>query len=280
MALRDQPYLPLYVQDFLSDEKLMRCSAESTGVYIRLMCVMHKSEHYGVFAIREKDKISDNILDDFARVFSLFSPYSQDVIRRSFQELLDEEVIYIYRDWLCQKRMIKDAELSDSRAKAGKQGMQNRYNQSNEFCYNKALNKTPNKNATNSENETENEGEAENEGEGEVSKELTIQEKRFDEFWKLYPKKQGKGAARRCWVRIKPDTELFETIIKAVMDAKMSEQWQKERGQFIPNPATWLNQSRWEDELPQKGGFSYAAERGNSQQQSTGFKPSGGFKNG
>ena len=39
MALRDQPYLPLYVLDFLVDEKLAYCSAESTGVYIRLMCM-------------------------------------------------------------------------------------------------------------------------------------------------------------------------------------------------------------------------------------------------
>ena len=43
MALRDQPYLPLYVQDFLTDEKLAECSAMATGVYIRLMCIMHKS---------------------------------------------------------------------------------------------------------------------------------------------------------------------------------------------------------------------------------------------
>lgn len=40
MALRDQPYLPLYVLDFLVDEKLAYCSAESTGVYIRLMCIL------------------------------------------------------------------------------------------------------------------------------------------------------------------------------------------------------------------------------------------------
>ena len=44
MALRDQPYIPLYVQDFMTDEKLSECSAESTGVYIRVMCIMHKSQ--------------------------------------------------------------------------------------------------------------------------------------------------------------------------------------------------------------------------------------------
>lgn len=54
MALRDQPYLPLYVNDFLSDEKLNNCSAESTGVYIRLMCLMHKSNEYGVISLSDR----------------------------------------------------------------------------------------------------------------------------------------------------------------------------------------------------------------------------------
>lgn len=159
MALRDQPYIPLYVQDFLTDEKLMRCSAEATGVYIRLMCVMHKSEQYGVFAIREKDRISDDISDDFARVFSFFSPYSQEVIHRAFQELLDEGVLYIYRNWLCQKRMIKDAELSEKRAKSGKLGAQKRHSQGDEFCYSKSPGKTSGKSVANTENENEYENE-------------------------------------------------------------------------------------------------------------------------
>ncbi len=54
MALRNQPYFPLYVQDFLTDEKLAECSAESTGVYIRLMCILHKSEEYGCILLKTK----------------------------------------------------------------------------------------------------------------------------------------------------------------------------------------------------------------------------------
>ena len=56
MALRDQPYLPLYVQDFLTDEKLIECSASATGVYIRVMCIMHKSDPYGMILLKQKDK--------------------------------------------------------------------------------------------------------------------------------------------------------------------------------------------------------------------------------
>lgn len=78
---------------------------------------------------------------------------------------------------------------------------------------------------------------------------LTAQERRFETFWKTYPNKVGKKAAFASWKRIKPDAALFDKIMAAVEAAKGSRQWRRENGQFIPNPATWLNQGRWDDEL-------------------------------
>lgn len=78
---------------------------------------------------------------------------------------------------------------------------------------------------------------------------------RFERFWQLYPRKVGKGAAKKSWNRIKPNAELFEIIMRKVSMAIQSEQWQKEGGRYIPNPATWLNQERWNDELPALGAF-------------------------
>ncbi len=72
----------------------------------------------------------------------------------------------------------------------------------------------------------------------------------FDAFWKVYPRKAGKEAARKAWGRIKPDKALQERILAAVAQQDGSEQWNTERPRFIPHPATWLNQSRWDDELP------------------------------
>lgn len=76
-----------------------------------------------------------------------------------------------------------------------------------------------------------------------------IQEKRFNEFWSEYPKKIGKKAAQNAWKKLKPDATLFDRIMQAVRTAKKSEQWKRENGRFIPNPSTWLNQGRWDDEL-------------------------------
>lgn len=81
-------------------------------------------------------------------------------------------------------------------------------------------------------------------------KEPDVQERRFAEFWQLYPKKVGKKAALISWKRIKPNADMFELILQAVANAKVSDQWRRESGRFIPNPATWLNQGRWDDELP------------------------------
>ena len=38
-----------------------------------------------------------------------------------------------------------------------------------------------------------------------------------------------------------------KTRAEAIALAKQSHQWQKDNGDFIPLPATWLNQERWED---------------------------------
>lgn len=71
---------------------------------------------------------------------------------------------------------------------------------------------------------------------------------RFDEFWKLYPLKVGKDAAWRSWQKRRPTAELSGVILAAV--AHHMPWLSRDGGQYIPNPATWLNQGRWEDEPP------------------------------
>jgi len=122
MALRDQPYLPLYVQDFLTDEKLMECSASATGIYIRVICIMHKSEPYGTILLKQKDKQTDNQIKNFALKLAKYLPYNIDEIVKGLTELINEGVLQNGGNKLLQKRMIKDNELNIIRAKAGKKG--------------------------------------------------------------------------------------------------------------------------------------------------------------
>lgn len=68
----------------------------------------------------------------------------------------------------------------------------------------------------------------------------------FETFWKAYPKKVGKGAAEKAWLKAKVNGEL-KAVLEAVGRQSRSEQWLKDGGQFIPNPATWIGQKRWLD---------------------------------
>lgn len=70
---------------------------------------------------------------------------------------------------------------------------------------------------------------------------------RFDRFWAAYPKQVGRAAALKVWERLRPDEALADVMIAKVREQTASWQWQREGGQFIPHPRTWLNQGRWED---------------------------------
>jgi hypothetical protein len=71
----------------------------------------------------------------------------------------------------------------------------------------------------------------------------------FAIFWKQYPKKTGKQDAARAWKKINAKPELFDTIMAALAVQSKTQAWTKSNGEFVPNPATWLNGKRWEDEV-------------------------------
>ncbi|SRR6266540_82125 len=122
MARKDKPYLPLYIQDFMTDEKLMECSASATGVYVRIMCVMHKSIKYGTFLLKQKDKHSDNQILNFASKLGKHLPYDLPVIISGIEELICEGCLIVEGDYLIQKRMVEDGALSETRSESGRNG--------------------------------------------------------------------------------------------------------------------------------------------------------------
>lgn len=73
----------------------------------------------------------------------------------------------------------------------------------------------------------------------------------FMTFWNAYPRKEKKQMALKAWQKVAPDQELQVKIMQSLAKHSKSDQWTKDGGQFIPHPTTWLNQARWEDELPQ-----------------------------
>lgn len=70
----------------------------------------------------------------------------------------------------------------------------------------------------------------------------------FEIFWKAYPKKKSRVVAEKAFIKINPDEQLLATMLAKIERAKKSVDWSKDNGQYIPYPAAWLNQRRWEDE--------------------------------
>lgn len=82
-----------------------------------------------------------------------------------------------------------------------------------------------------------------------VTKTRSLVSEQFSIFWKEYPNKKAKPKALEAWRKNKPN---LQEVLKALAWQKETEQWQKNGGEFIPYPATWLNAGRWQDEPPEK----------------------------
>ena len=85
------------------------------------------------------------------------------------------------------------------------------------------------------------------------TKELYAQgelERAFDEFWQAYPRREGKQAAKKAFVKACEQVKPAVVVAGAVRFGTDPNLPPK---QFIPHPTTWLNAGRWDDEpLPER----------------------------
>lgn len=201
MASRKKlPYLQLYVNDFADDEKLRMCSASSAGIYIFLLCILHKSQDYGKLTLAkendspnaaqklpkrrpnvaltspERKLLGDNTetlglpkvalkCSEFAKKLSKLMPFSAKVIKSGLLELCINGVIVIEGETLCQPRMVKDFQLSEARRKNINKRWDSKKNESSEatdFVYTKTDTKPDTKHNTNAIQNSEDEYEYDN----------------------------------------------------------------------------------------------------------------------
>ena len=90
-------------------------------------------------------------------------------------------------------------------------------------------------------------------------------DKNFVIFWDLFPKKEGKGLAWSSWKKLKVTQEMADRIIASVKEhLEHHDNWKidpvtkkpRDGGRFIPHPATYLNQRRFDDEIIGKASLS------------------------
>lgn len=70
----------------------------------------------------------------------------------------------------------------------------------------------------------------------------------FDEWWAVYPRKQSKKKAQVIYDNLS-DVEKGACYLGTLQHVEENIQWSED--QFIPMPTTFLNQARWEDDIPQ-----------------------------
>lgn len=71
----------------------------------------------------------------------------------------------------------------------------------------------------------------------------------FNQFWKAYPKKINKKGCYNSFKKIKGLRDEMPLIMQAIEALKLTPAWQKNNGQFIPYPTTFINQERWKDDI-------------------------------
>lgn len=67
----------------------------------------------------------------------------------------------------------------------------------------------------------------------------------FEAFWNAYPRKVGRGAARKAWGKASAIATTGEIMVGL---QRYKESLIGKDAQFIAHPSTWLNQQRWLDE--------------------------------
>ena len=87
----------------------------------------------------------------------------------------------------------------------------------------------------------------------------------FDEFWSVYPRRDGKKAAAEAWNKALKQTDPCPIIEGAKGYAEYCKRKSIENG-YIALPSTWLNKERWNDEsikrrpVSKAGGYAWFAE--------------------
>jgi hypothetical protein len=78
---------------------------------------------------------------------------------------------------------------------------------------------------------------------------FSLNDSQFQDFWQTYPKHTGYEVAYKQFKKLNLDNDTFDTLICNLKKHCSSIEWQKENGRFIPAPARYLKEKKWNDQL-------------------------------
>jgi hypothetical protein len=71
----------------------------------------------------------------------------------------------------------------------------------------------------------------------------------FARFWEVYPRKVGKGAARKAWAKVVKSGVDIERVIEGAVRYRDDPMRRKKDLEYTKTPGPWLNDERWTDQL-------------------------------
>lgn len=206
------PAVLFYTSDFLTGTAFF--TMEQKGQYITLLCLQHQHE-----------SIPEN------HMISICGSLDNPVIGKFIK---DEQGNYFNERMKIESERRKSFCESRSNNKSGRPKKESNDNHkeitSKSYDNHKIIHME-------TENETVN-----------INKKNSIYTIEFLSFWTAYPKKVGKDAAWKAWKNRNGSLPEINLILNTLEIQKKSSDWLKDKGQYIPHPATWINQGRWNDE--------------------------------
>lgn len=216
---KNSPSFQFYPSDFICGTMLL--SAEATGAYMRILCVLWMESNLLSFCFRKLQTITQTTPEQFERIWA------------------EIECKFIITDGtLSHARFAQMMEISEKRRQSGSLGGRPE----------KQTESKTKANGKQNESKTESKSEANSRRMKNEDRSLNneLYSPDFLTFWTWFPpgRKQDKGKAYKAWIDALKITDA-ETIIQAAKDYAASEVG---RGEFVKGPAPWLNGRCWEDE--------------------------------
>jgi len=224
-------WMPFYPEDYLRDTKEL--TETQHGIYIKI--ILNLWCHGGWLPVTR-------------HVLARYLGVDRQTLDRNWQAL--ERFLVIDGDRFTQKRVQEQIVKAEKRRETGKNGAESRWRD-------KSMPTHPKSDAPQDAKPMGSEKEIEIYRDPPIVPQGGRERWREDFlfFWDAYPRKVGKGAAEKSWKKTEKSRPPLERILQVLSWQIRQPQWLSDNGKFIPHPATWLNQKRWED-APQNAGVN------------------------
>lgn len=231
------PAFQFYPKDWF-DFKVQRMSLAAQGAYFKLLCFIWKDSKDQCSILDNNDLLARAIGTTVEQWLEL-----RNELQHASEPLFEEKMGRLLSARL-HEEALKQRKYRKQQAIKGKLSAQQRFNRGSTAVQPEYQPKG-NSSSSSSSSLLKNKSTSTKRAPGDV---LNGHRSGFELFWSQYPKKRNKGAAEKAWVRLEPDDVLLGTMLSKLEQAGQTDDWKKERGQFIPYPASWLNAKGWEDE--------------------------------